>query len=302
MSIDKNHLEDLIANGKLEDVIRILRTYLKGKDRSLLEEVIGLNERLVNIKRDDRLNLVSYGQVKRERAKITQGLLGVIGEIGGDDLPPPPPVDSKTILLMGACPRNMDNIAFPSEFNKIAAKAERKGNRTKLIIQEQILAVSHDEFLRGIVEHKSQVVHFSGHGRNNGIWLVGYKENRELLSIEDQIDIYDQHKRIEFLFLNACDTEEQASIIARRIPFVLGMAGKISDVIFTNFSPNFYQALGMGLNYLDAYNYAMVSSDLKKSEEDHIPVLFKDGEKIKHKSIGKEVVRKALEDKKDNLD
>jgi hypothetical protein len=81
-----------------------------------------------------------------------------------------------------------------------------------------------------------------------------------------------KHK-IECVFLNACYSEVQAEAIYQHINCVVGMNQTIGDRAAIKFAVGFYDALGAGRSFEDAYEIGCTAIDLESIPESSTPVL-----------------------------
>lgn len=143
------------------------------------------------------------------------------------------------------------------------------------------LAVRSTDISRELLDFEPQIVHFSGHGDaglviegrdGDGLHRVTARALRDLLALA--------RNRVECVVLNACSSETEAQEVAEVIDRVVGMAGDIEDRAAIAFSYGFYQALGFGRSYAEAYAHgcAQIEMDMPGGEAGK-PVFFRDGER-----------------------
>ena len=77
---------------------------------------------------------------------------------------------------------------------------------------------------------------------------------------------------LECVVLNSCYSEVQANAIAENIDFVVGMNSAIGDGAAIKFAVGFYDELGAGWSYEDAYNGGCDAIALQGIPEEHTPV------------------------------
>jgi hypothetical protein len=80
---------------------------------------------------------------------------------------------------------------------------------------------------------------------------------------------------LECVFLNACYSDVQAKAIVQHIPYVIGMNHAISDIAAIEFSIGFYDALGAGWSYEEAFEMGKNTIALEGVREEMIPILRK---------------------------
>jgi CHAT domain len=200
----------------------------------------------------------------------------------------------KRILFLAADPRStgMPRLQIDREARSIDEGLDR--SRLWDWFQTRIvLAARTTDISRELLDFEPQIVHFAGHGDREGQVLI---ENRALgehrlttrahrdLSIHsaghgDSGGHLSGHRltgralrdllalcrtRVECVVLNACSSQTAAEEVAEVVEQVVGMAGTIEDQAAIAFSFGFYQALGFGRTYAEAYEHgcAQIASDL----------------------------------------
>jgi len=140
-------------------------------------------------------------------------------------------------------------------------------------------AVRPEDFVRALHEYQPHIVHFSGHGLEDGEILVEGPEGDEhpvtphaLASLFALVA-----DRVQCVVLNACHSRKQAQAISRSIPYVIGMRREVDDSAAITFSIGFYQALGDGRPIEQAYAFGRVLVEMYNFEDFRTPILWKDG-------------------------
>jgi hypothetical protein len=128
------------------------------------------------------------------------------------------------------------------------------------------------------LDHEPQIVHFSGHGDEDGLVLEGELELALPISSEALSRLFELcSKHIECVILNACYSAPQAAAINNHINYVIGMPGKINDKAAIKFSVGFYDALGAGKSVEEAYKFGCnaIEQMFPDLPEHFIPILKK---------------------------
>ncbi|NJL71579.1 MAG: hypothetical protein HC888_08160 [Candidatus Competibacteraceae bacterium] len=79
------------------------------------------------------------------------------------------------------------------------------------------------------------------------------------------------------MILNACYSEALAHMISEYVEFVVGIPEAISTSHATMFARSFYEALGFGKSFGEAYEIARLRLQLDEASESELPVLFSEG-------------------------
>jgi L-arabinose isomerase len=112
--------------------------------------------------------------------------------------------------------------------------------------------------IQALLDEPPDIVHFSGHGVEQGIILQDEYGARKVITKEALESLFEEFKdKIKCVILNACYSELQATAIRSVIPIVIGMKAEVDDEAATAFSTGFYQAIGAGKNIPTAFNLGL---------------------------------------------
>lgn len=135
-------------------------------------------------------------------------------------------------------------------------------------------SVRQRDLFEALLEVRPRVVHFSGHGSTKGAILLendaGYGRSVPPEALADLFAAVQGN--VECVVLNACYSEVQAKAIASHVPFVIGTTAQIADTAAVTFSIGFYQALGAGCTFRQAFDVG--SASVRASGETHPLVLL----------------------------
>ena len=106
--------------------------------------------------------------------------------------------------------------------------------------------------------HRIIGFHFAGHA--DGYQLILQEEKKEGTKIADAgglIAFFKQKRKLKFIFLNGCETFQQAKEIHEQgIPSVIGSRHPIDDELAQIFAAQFYRSLAQGMALEHAWNDA----------------------------------------------
>ncbi|TBR56686.1 hypothetical protein B4U84_28085 [Westiellopsis prolifica IICB1] len=201
----------------------------------------------------------------------------------------------KKILILSANPKDTNKLRLDEEVREIQAALERSRAREEFELITR-WAVRIDDLRRALLDNEPQIVHFSGHATKNngvdsnnnyeqhqrnairlnsqsgGIALENNSGQMQLVSTNSLATLFELCKdSIECVLLNACYSEAQAEAIYQHIDCVIGMERAITDKAAINFSVAFYDALGAGRNYADAFQFGCNNLDLNGIPESLTP-------------------------------
>ncbi len=181
----------------------------------------------------------------------------------------------KKILILTANPRDTDRLSLDEEVREIEAGLRRSRHRDQFELIAQ-WAVRPDELRRALLDHEPQIVHFSGHGAGeHGLVLANDAGGMQFVSTEALTGLFKalEPHGIECVLLNACYSEVQATAIHQSVDCVIGMNQPIGDRAAIEFAEGFYDALGAGSAYDQAFEIGCSAIALEGSAEYTKPVL-----------------------------
>jgi CHAT domain-containing protein len=180
----------------------------------------------------------------------------------------------KTILILASNPKNTSPLRLDEEIREIDAGLQRAKKR-ELFDLKQRWAVRVQDVFQALLDFKPQIVHFSGHGSgDDGLALEDEAGKLKLVDTEALAKLFELFSTtIECVVLNACYSEVQAQVIAKHIPYVIGMNQAIGDKAAVKFATGFYNALGAGESVEFAYKLGCNVIQLDGIPEHLIPIL-----------------------------
>ncbi len=183
-------------------------------------------------------------------------------------------ITKRKILILTANPNNTARLRLDQEIREIDTRLIRPERREAFEL-EQRWAVRIDDLRRALLDHEPELVHFSGHGEVEGIMVEDDAGNAVLVDAQGLADLFKLFKKlVKCVVLNACYSETQANAIHEHIDYVIGMNKSIGDKAAIEFSIGFYDALGAGRSYEDAFEFGCNAIHLHGIPEQATPVLL----------------------------
>ncbi|MEM9905349.1 MAG: CHAT domain-containing protein, partial [Cyanobacteria bacterium P01_D01_bin.44] len=181
------------------------------------------------------------------------------------------------ILILTANPQipDYDPLRLDAEVRRVEEALRRSRYRDRIEIVTK-LAIRTTDLRRALLDHRPQIVHFSGHGTGEqGLVLENEAGKAKLVSTEALAGLFGifQAGEIECVLLNACYSEVQATAIHQFVDCVIGMNQPIGDKPAVQFAEGFYDALGAGSDYDEAFRIGCSAIALEGSSEHSTPVL-----------------------------
>lgn len=182
----------------------------------------------------------------------------------------------KTILILAAIPHGL---RLDREIRSIEEAIRRAAKRDlfKITLRTAVRAV---DIRRAIAEERPQIVHFCGHGKEDGSLVLedDAGENKPVPA-EALVSLFQMHADyVECVLLNACHSAKPALAISEYINYAIGMNQPIGDMAAISFAIGFYDGLGYTTaNNQDVFQRAFeegkVAIQLEHLDSGQIPVL-----------------------------
>jgi cold shock CspA family protein/predicted transcriptional regulator len=185
-----------------------------------------------------------------------------------------------SILFLAADPTDASRLRLGEEMREIQEKLQLAKLRDQFELNSR-MSVRPADVSQALLDLSPQVVHFSGHGTRDALIFEDSQGNAQLVSSSALAALFKQFSnQVRCVILNACYSESQAQAIANHIEYVVGTNQAIGDKAAIAFSVGFYQALGAGRTFEDAYKLGCVQIRLQGIPEHLTPALKSFGLKI----------------------
>ena len=181
----------------------------------------------------------------------------------------------KKILVLSANPKGTKPLRLGEEIREIKDGLRRGRERERFII-ESAEAVRYRDIRRAILDYEPHIVHFSGHGLEEGLVFEDDTGREKLVEPQALAGLFELFAdRVECVLLNACYSEHQAKAIAQHIDYVIGMSQAIGDKAAIEFAVGFYDALLAGKSVEIAYKFGCNAIQMASIPEHLTPKLLK---------------------------
>lgn len=182
------------------------------------------------------------------------------------------------ILILSAIPHGL---RLDKEIREIEEAIRRSVNRDLFEIRIRT-AVRPQDIRRAIAEEEPQIVHFCGHGLEDGsIVLEDDGGNQKPVVPEGLASLFELHTDyVECVLLNSCYSEKSAVAITQYINYAIGMNQPIEDKAAIAFAQGFYDGLSYkkSINkdvFKRAFDEAMVAIKMENISQGQLPVFKK---------------------------
>lgn len=181
----------------------------------------------------------------------------------------------KNILILSANPEDTGRLRLDKEVREIDEGLKRSRYRDRFRLHQK-WAVTFWDLRRALMEYEPQIVHFAGHGKEEGLLVEGELGIAVPITKKALGGLFRLSARhVECVVLNACYSSTQVSVIKQHINYVVGMQKKMMDRAAIEFAVGFYDALGAGRTVEDAFEYGCIGIEQIYPDlpQDSMPIL-----------------------------
>jgi hypothetical protein len=193
---------------------------------------------------------------------------------------PPPSAPQDKILFISANPTDSGRLQTDKEHRLVKDAMRRGSQRDNYVFLQPQLAVTIQELVQAM-NQKPQIVHFSGHGEEEGILISNENNSHQLLPTRALKRLFKRLKgHTKVVLLNSCYSADQAQEISKFGMYVVGYNLPIGDLAAIGFAQGLYLGLGEGKSFEDAFDDAMVIIETQSPKYADRVEVWKDGEQL----------------------
>jgi len=186
--------------------------------------------------------------------------------------------DTLSILFVAANPSGTDPLRLDRELRLIRESIERSRGRDRLVLDIRTAATVHD-LRRALLDKRYDVVHVCGHGEKEGLVLEDDRGEAVQVPAKAVARLLSRYAPpsggLRCVVLNACWTLDTGEATSMGVPFTVAMDGPISDTGALEFSRGFYDALGAGREFPDAFEEGRSCVDLAAPDAQFVAVFLR---------------------------
>ena len=217
-------------------------------------------------------------------SKISERLMQIVDKedpLTGKVANPIEEAQTISILFLSADPTNATRLRIGEELREIQEQLQLARLREKFKL-DQRMSVRPTDISQALLDIQPCIVHFSGHGEENGTLCFENRAGEIHPIMPDALaELFEQFaSQVRCVLLNSCYSEIQAAAISEHIDYVIGMNKAISDHAAIAFTIGFYKGLGAGRTIEEAYKLGCVQIKLQNISEHLTPILFQKGKNL----------------------
>jgi len=165
------------------------------------------------------------------------------------------------VLLMASNPKGGDFLRMNKEFKRIK---DLLGSNRDLFEVEYELEVTRTDLHKKIMDYKPNIVHFTGHGDDNVIYLSNPDDTPDAVeNLDEVINNFSKSQNIDCVLINSCNSHEIVKGIDSNYTKAIGTLTDIYDIDALRFSEGFYLYLSQGYSITDSYKNGITFASTK---------------------------------------
>lgn len=179
------------------------------------------------------------------------------------------------VLFLASNPNGTGQLKLDQEARNIQEMIRKSEHRDSVSLETR-WAVRPLDILQAINEVNPTIIHFSGHGAEDGSLVLQNPDGSPKLVSKEAITqtVITASDEIKLILFNACFSSEQAQHVTEYIDAAIGMNTAIGDEAACVFAAQFYSAIGFALSVKKAYEQALAALMLEGISEETTPELY----------------------------
>lgn len=180
-----------------------------------------------------------------------------------------------TVLFLASNPIDTAQLRLDEEVHAIQEKIRLSDYRDSIKFESR-WAVRSSDILQAINETNPTIIHFSGHGTQEGDLVLQNQDGSTKLITTEAISatISTLSDTIRLVVFNACFSKPQATSVIKHIESAIGMSDSIGDEAAQIFAAQLYSSIGFGLSLENSFRQAKAALMLENIPEENTPQLF----------------------------
>ena len=179
-----------------------------------------------------------------------------------------------TVLYLGVSPEGEARLRLDAEAREIR-EALRMSDHPDSIALSERWAVRQQDLLQALNETNPTIVHFSGHGSDDGcLYIEDQVGDAQAVTKEAMAAVIGAAAEgVRLVVFNACFSDEEADKVLEHVDAVIGMTDSIEDDVAVAFARQLYSSIGFGHDLQLAFKQARAAIALTSPSSSSIPKL-----------------------------
>lgn len=179
------------------------------------------------------------------------------------------------VLLLACGPEDQKHLRLDKEARELRTSLSLSRHRDSIRLEDR-WAVRTGDLLQALNEVEPTIVHFSGHGSNDGSFFFedAYGNSKPISPDSLAPALATVSDTVRMVVFNACFSERQAIQTVHYLDAAIGMRAPISDKAAVVFASSLYSSIGFGLSLEKSFKQAKASLMLECPDEADTPCLY----------------------------
>ncbi|WNJ18737.1 COR domain-containing protein [Pontibacter sp. G13] len=267
------------------DEAKIIKSMMEKLSEESQKELKFLKEKRHKLSMDriKTANPMLEFELDEEISKINEQIKAILTASGDDNKAKsskPFQKGEKKILFMSANPRNRTHLEVKKELRFLQSEYMRGGNDHSYVFLEAEFGVDAQRFQRAL-DAKPSILHFSGHGINEGLYIQDDNGNAIPYRISGLKRSFKHHtESLKAIILNACFSKDIALTLSDLGFLVIGTSGRIHDSTSIEFSKGFYSALGSGKDFQICFEEGLTAAEMTQAFQPDLIHAYQNGARL----------------------
>jgi CHAT domain len=171
------------------------------------------------------------------------------------------------VLFLAASPANAARLRLGKEIREISDVLRDALQQREFLIQQR-WGARFDDLHQSLFDFKPQIVHFTGHGSEDGLVFDDEKGEGQVIGADLLCKLFDLFSsRIDCVVLNASYSDNIARELSANVGCVIGISGAVQDEAAIAFATGFYRALAAKLSFEDAFKSGCLQFDQRTKQK-----------------------------------
>lgn len=242
-------------NNEIIDILISLKGEYSGIER---KQIIGASGEQVEVRRREIIYQLLKLATELEKTPSSNGDKLAESKVKHDPKPQKTEVDSMDlirIVLVSANPKDTFPLDLGEELKRIKQGINNGKYKDRFAEPDICHAAQFPDLIEALVRARPHIVHFSGHGDDEGSVVLQDSVGESLpLSIEQTKSLFELVKSrapLKSVVFNICHSAKQLESMSTVVEYVIGWEGAVADNKALHFAENFYRTLANNVQELD---------------------------------------------------
>ncbi|MEM7035766.1 MAG: hypothetical protein AAF570_02230 [Bacteroidota bacterium] len=272
-------VKGLVAKGKTSEALVAMYDLLPIAGDKWKDDLILLQSQMANLQSMNIQGILSTQEYLTESTRVNKGILRLMANIERSIKEGRGKKDALVKILHVTASSREETLETEREIKRIQLALHESDIRERFELHVSRFTTP-ETIVEQLLKVSPRIVHFSGLGTEDGIYLEGQLE-KPVLFLNERLKSLFAHfgERIECLILASDHSIHQAKGSSEYVDYVVATKDRVHDSAYLAFVSGFYKSLAAGEGYEVSFEFARLYT--KMNEDDGAAekfVLFRQGE------------------------